>query len=196
MLDMVHDIQSVYRKLVHSMSRPGTITNFVEEVEKLEQEQLVFSSTELIARTLLDTEVTFCIISPRAAEVTSIFTQTTYAKEATVQSADYIFVLGDAVPGALLDTIQAAKAGELNDPHSAATIIVEVNSLFGATELTLTGPGIQTTDSLSMNLREDWIELRAERNSEFPLGIDLLFTDVDHHVVALPRTTQVVKKEV
>ncbi|MDH6374061.1 alpha-D-ribose 1-methylphosphonate 5-triphosphate synthase subunit PhnH [Paenibacillus sp. PastF-3] len=195
MLDMVHDIQSVYRKLVHSMSRPGTITNLSEEAEKLDN-QGVFPSTQLIARTLLDTEVTFSIVSSRAAEITSLFSQMTYAKEAAIEAADYIFVLEDAVSGAWLETIQAAKVGELIDPHAAATIIFEVEDLFGGTTLRLSGPGILTTASIAMNMREDWVELRADRNSEFPLGVDLLFTDVDHRVLALPRTTQVVKEEV
>lgn len=195
MLDMVHDIQSAYRKLVHSMSRPGTITDLSDEAENLDH-QGVFPSTQLIARTLLDTEVTFCIVSSRAAEVTSLFSQMTYAKEAAIEAADYIFVLEDAVSGAWLDTIQVAKAGELIDPHAAATIIIEVGNLFGDTPLRLTGPGIQSTTTFAMNMREDWVELRAERNSEFPLGLDLLFTDVDHRVLALPRTTQVVKEGV
>lgn len=195
MLDMVHDIQSVYRKLVHSMSRPGTVTDLSDEAEKLNK-QGVFPSTQLIARTLLDTEVTFCIVSSRAAEVTSLFSQMTYAKEAAIEAADYIFVLEDAASGAWLNTIHAAKIGELINPHAAATIIIEVENLFGATTLQLAGPGIQTTATMAMDMREDWVELRAERNSEFPLGLDLLFTDVDHRVLALPRTTQVVKEGV
>ncbi|TDF94739.1 phosphonate C-P lyase system protein PhnH [Paenibacillus piri] len=195
-LDMVHDIQTAYRKLVDSMSRPGTISDLSEEAGKLERDQALLPGTLILAQMLLDTEVTFKVISQREAMAAHMLNQLTYAKEADVEEADFIFVLNDAAPGAWLRTLEAVKIGELNDPHSSATVIIETESLSGGTTLRLTGPGIQHTAYVGLQLKEDWVDVRAERNAEFPLGLDLLFTDANHRVLALPRTTQVVKEEV
>lgn len=195
-LDMVHDIQAAYRKLVDSMSRPGTIADISEEAGKLGQDQVILPGTLLLAHMLLDTEVTFKVVSERETEASHLLSQITYAKEAGIAEADYIFVLGDAAPGAWVATLEAVKIGELNDPHNSATVVIEVDRLFGEAALLLKGPGIQHMTPIQLQMKEDWIAVRAERNAEFPIGLDLLFADAEHRVLALPRTTQVVKEEV
>lgn len=195
MLDMVHDIQTAYRKLVDSMSRPGKLADLSEEASKLAAGSVMLGATQIVAHMLLDTEVTFKVVSAREQEAASMIGQMTYAKEASLEAADYIFVLQDAPPGAWQMAIARAKHGELGDPHQSATIIFEQESLNGSASLRLTGPGIQHATSLRLSMEEDWIDLRAERNSEFPLGIDMLFTDRCHRILALPRTTQLVHEE-
>ncbi|MCY9657895.1 phosphonate C-P lyase system protein PhnH [Paenibacillus chondroitinus] len=196
MLDMVHDIQTAYRKLIDSMSKPGTISDLSEEAEKLEQLQGYLPATYIAARMLLDTEVTFKVVSKREKEMALALSQSTYAKEVELEEADFIFVLSDAEPSELLRALQTAKIGELQDPHSSATIIIETEGLSGGTKLLLSGPGIRTTVKAEMHVADEWIDIRAERNAEFPLGLDLIFTDASHGMLALPRTTQVTKEEV
>ncbi|MBP1967522.1 phosphonate C-P lyase system protein PhnH [Paenibacillus aceris] len=195
-LDMVHDIQAAYRKLIDSMSKPGTISDLSEEAGKLEQFQGCLPATYIAAQMLLDTEVTFKVVSEREGEVTHLLSQSTYAKEAALEEADFIFVLRDAAPGYVYSALEAAKIGELMDPHCSATLIIEAEGLSCGTKLELSGPGIQTTAKVEIQAAEDWIDIRAERNAEFPLGLDLIFTDTSHRILALPRTTQVVKEEI
>lgn len=195
-LDMVHDIQAAYRKLIDSMSKPGIISDLSEEAEKLELFQGCLPATYIAAQMLLDTEVTFKVVSERVGEVTHLLSQSTYAKESALEEADFIFVLRDAAPGYLYCALETAKVGELMDPHCSATVIIETESLSCGTKLRLSGPGIQTTAPAEIHAAEDWIDIRAERNKEFPLGLDLIFTDTSHRILALPRTTQVVKEEI
>jgi alpha-D-ribose 1-methylphosphonate 5-triphosphate synthase subunit PhnH len=196
MLDMVHDIQTAYRKLIDSMSKPGTISDLAEEAGKLEQLEGYLPATYIAARMLLDTEVTFKVVSKREKEMALALSQSTYAKEVELEEADFIFILSDAEPSDFIGALQTAKIGELQDPHSSATIIIETAGLSGGTKLLLSGPGIQTTDKAEIQVTWEWIAIRAERNIEFPLGLDLIFTDSSHRMLALPRTTQVMKEEV
>lgn len=194
-LDIVHDIQISYRKLIDSLSRPGLIADLAEEAEKLDAGTGCLPATRILAQMLLDTEVSFKVVSPQEAEVTHFFGQLTYAKEADITHADYIFVLGDAAPGDLLRALQTAKIGELQNPHCSATLIIEAASLAEGSGWRLTGPGIRTEAHISMRLEEGWDIVRAERNAEFPLGLDLIFVDRRHRLLALPRTAQTSKKE-
>lgn len=198
MLDMVHDIQTAYRKLVDSMSRPGTISDLSEEAMKLEQSEGYLPATLIAARMLLDTEVTFKVVSKREKEMTLALSQSTYAKEVELEEADFIFILSDAEPSDFIGALETAKIGELQDPHNSATIIIETAGLSGGdgTKLLLSGPGIQTTAKAEIQVTNEWMAIRAERNNEFPLGMDLIFTDASHRMLALPRTTQVMKEEV
>lgn len=194
-LDLVHDVQRAYRKLLDSLSRPGTISDLTEEAGMLEADKGCLPATRIMADMLLDTEVSFKVFSERETQVTQWFKQSSYAREAEVTEADYIFVLRDAKPNDLLHALQAAKIGDLRDPHFSATLIIETESLSGGTKLCLAGPGIQSTASAEMLMNKHWLDARAERNAEFPLGLDCIFVDADHRLLALPRTTQVLVEE-
>ncbi|WP_127581373.1 phosphonate C-P lyase system protein PhnH [Paenibacillus koleovorans] len=199
-LDFVHDIQTSYRKVVQAMARPGLVVDLAEEAGKLEPEGGCYPTTMLLAHMLLDTEVTFKVVSgEEAAVMTQFLNQTTYARAVETEKADYVFVLRDAVPEDVLHTLRNAKIGKLADPHHSATVIIEVESISEAQGhgrgLRLRGPGIQTASYVQLEPQPDWVELRAERNVEFPLGLDLLFMDAEHRLFALPRTTQVEREE-
>ncbi|MFC5447422.1 phosphonate C-P lyase system protein PhnH [Paenibacillus aestuarii] len=195
-LDMVHDIQSAYRQLVDSMSRPGLITSVAEEAGKLGELPSLLPATLIVAQMLLDTEVTFKVVAEREGQAAHLLSQLTYAKEAALEEADYIFVLSDASQEQRLQAMQAAKIGELRDPHHAATVIMETSSLTGGPKLRLSGPGIQSVAQAEIDMDGSWVDVRAERNVEFPLGLDLIFTDNTHRLLALPRTTQVAKEAI
>lgn len=195
-LDLVHDIQSVYRKTLDSMSRPGLISNITHQSEKANIEISCFGSTLVLVLMLFDTEVKFKVCSEREAEVAKFINQLTYAKATEVESADYILVLQDAKPEDLEKAFRNAYPGDLLDPHKAATLIIEVDYVGNDGGLTLMGPGIETECYVDVKATDSWVDLRAEKNSEYPLGIDLIFTDRDDNLLCLPRTTQISKRVV
>lgn len=197
-LDIVHDLQSVYRKIVDSTSRPGLISDLGREATLLEfdNETGCSDSLLLLALTLLDTEVSFKVYSAQASAVTRKINQLTYAKAAEADQADYIFVLQDAEQGALEEAIQKGKPGTLKNPHKSATIIAEVEAVTNDETLLLKGPGIQTIISINVHVSENWVENRWEKNMEYPIGIDLMFIDINHQLLSLPRTTQITKNRV
>ncbi|WP_416827532.1 phosphonate C-P lyase system protein PhnH [Ectobacillus polymachus] len=194
MLDAVHDIQTSYRKVIDSMARPGSISNLVDEVKKWEGVSPCFPSTLLLARMLLDTEVSFKVFSNQERPITRFLHQLTYAKAVDTKHADFIFLLDDAPSGSLQLAVQEAKIGELMNPHTSATIIVETNALSNEAVLSLRGPGIQEVSFVKVDVSEEWIAIRTDKNKEYPLGIDLIFVDREHQLLCLPRTTQVIKE--
>jgi alpha-D-ribose 1-methylphosphonate 5-triphosphate synthase subunit PhnH len=190
--DRVHDIQTAYRKVLEALSRPGEIAHLDEEAQKAEG--LLpgcLPSTAVLALMLLDTEVTFKVVSEREDEVIAWFNRLTSAKAADAEQADYIFVLQDARPGDFEQVLLAAKSGTLEDPHQSATLIVEAASVTDGPALRLTGPGIAQENSARIGAPGDWIEVRARNNNEYPMGVDLLFVDANHRLIGLPRTTQI-----
>ncbi|MEC1523816.1 phosphonate C-P lyase system protein PhnH [Neobacillus niacini] len=197
-LDIVHDLQSVYRKMVDSTSRPGLISDLKKEAALIEAEDNkgCTPSLLLLAQTLFDQEVSFKVFSTQADTVTQTINQLTYAKPTETKNADYLLILQDAKKGSLEEAIINAKAGTLKNPHTSATIIVEVDSVTSGEALLLKGPGIHTTELIFLDLNENWLESRQEKNKEYPLGIDLIFIDQHHQLLSLPRTTQITRNRV
>lgn len=193
-VDLVHDIHAAYRKVIDSMSRPGMISNLQEEAQKFDFQTNCLPSTEVMALMLLDTEVTFNVFSKREEQITGMMNQLTYAKTAEADQADFIFILKDCDQEQLEAAIQAAKIGSLMNPHESATLIIETESVSTGIELVLTGPGIETGHTAGIANADTWLDLRNEKNKEFPLGIDIVFTDGHHSILCLPRTTQIRKR--
>ena len=197
-LDIVHDLQSVYRKLVDSTSRPGLISDLRKEAVLVEEEAKKGCSASilLVALTLFDQEVSFKVFSPRADSVSKTINQLTYAKPTEAKNADFLLILQDAKEGCFEEAIINAKAGTLKNPHTSAFIIVEVESVTSGEALLLKGPGIHTTELVHVDINENWVESRHEKNKEYPLGIDLIFIDQNHQLLSLPRTTQITRDRV
>lgn len=195
-LDLVHDIQKVYRKTLDSMSRPGLISNINEQAGKLDVAIGCFRSTLVLALMLFDTEVKFKVYSERATEITKFINQLTYAKETEAESADFILILNDAKTDELEKALLLAYSGDLLNPHQGATILVEADFVSNDRDLILTGPGIAEERSIKVKVSGNWVDIRSEKNIEYPLGIDLIFTDRDDNIICLPRTTQIVKQVV
>jgi len=176
-MDLVHDLQSAYRKVLFSMSRPGVISNLGFEAAKVELAAPCYPETLLLALMLLDTEVSFNVVSPRAAELTRIFSQLTYATASKGHEADFIFVLADADSRIMEEALTIAKPGTLIDPQRSATVIVEADEIASGQGLALSGPGVEDEHLVEIKTSGQWIKKREEQTKEYPLGIDLIFLD-------------------
>ncbi|KLU60269.1 alpha-D-ribose 1-methylphosphonate 5-triphosphate synthase subunit PhnH [Peptococcaceae bacterium CEB3] len=195
-LDLVHDLQAVYRKTLASMSCPGLISNIREQAGKLDWETGCFSSTVLLILMLLDTEKRFKVYSEQEEATTWLINQLTYAQATETEQADFVLVLNTARVGDLEEALRRANPGNLLNPHKGATVFVEADALSGENELILCGPGIAGASYISVRTKGSWIEARAAKNFEYPLGVDLIFTDSGDNVLCLPRTTQIARQEV
>lgn len=187
----MHDLQSAYRKLLHAMSRPGIVTQLDTEIAKLERTAPCYPSTQLMALMLLDTEVSFSVVSPQATELARRFSQLTYAKAVSCNDADYIFVLADALGDALEHALAAAKSGHLINPALAATVVIEAKAITPGQGLALSGPGILGVHRVDIKTGGEWLGQRKQQVREYPLGIDLVFLDPGGGVVCIPRTTAI-----
>lgn len=192
-LDIVHDIQTAYRSVLDSLSRPGLVSHLADQANHLDIDCDCYPTTLILAMMLLDTEVTFAVVGVREQQeqVKRLINQLTFAKEVDIDQANYVFVLKSAEPQQLEAAIEMAKAGELINPHESATIIVEAQLVSNERGMLLKGPGIQTQSMARVERSGEWVRARAQKNAEFPLGIDLLFVDEEHRLLGLPRTTQI-----
>lgn len=195
-IDQVHDLQQVYRKILHSMSRPGTISSLTDIAERLDLNLPCYDATILSAMTFLDAETTFHILSEDQQELIEKISEYTSAKYAPINVADFVIVLREDTETAIQSAIQNCKNGTLIDPQLSSTWIIESAPLSNEGELTLTGPGIQNTSKVHTSFNQSMWQARNEKTKEYPLGIDLIFTDEHAQVVCIPRTTSISIKEV
>lgn len=195
-IEIVHQTQEVFRMILHCMSRPGTIEN-IRDIEKTinahgDCPQSIF----VTAITLLDAEVSFCVIGEHAREIEESLSSFTFAKVADVEEADYIFVMKDTPKKLMRHVLKFAKKGTFENPDRSATILVETEKLSNEPSLTLRGPGIQDTVMVEIAESTFWLTAREEANHEFPLGIDMILIDEESNLMCLPRTTTIQNSEV
>ncbi len=194
MIDIVHDIAGSYRELVEANSYPGNVVSLKKYIKNNTLDIPFQAATLLFVYMLLDSEVTFCVVGKEAEQASEFISKLTYAKRASLEEADYIFVLSTALDIEKIQAIKSSKAGTLVDPHNSATIICEAESVLSGETMTIVGPGIENEAQISMDFAAGWQKERVEKNLEFPMGIEMYFIDEKSKLLALPRTT-IVKSE-
>lgn len=192
--DYVHDVQRAYRKLIDSISKPGTMVSLYEESRKLDSVANCNRSILVLMLMLLDAEVTFHILGGETQNISRYINQLTYSKVVPLEEADFIYVLEGADSEELEGAIIRCKIGDLVNPHLSATLIIEVEKISNHRDLVLSGPGIKGKKYISISGETDWVRLRAEKNIEYPLGIEMYFVDKNYNLLALPRTTKITKR--
>lgn len=186
-IDVVHDMQETYRKLLYSMSRPGNVSSLVQKKEPWIP---CHSATFLTALTLLDAEVSFHVVVDKQ-NLGKILSEYTFARQESVEKADYIFVPNGTEEAEMIGSMKECKIGNLLDPQLSATWIIETDEILEDGSLTLTGPGIKDETLLHIKKSDLFWKMREEKIKEYPLGIDFIFTDTSSKLVCIPRTTNV-----
>jgi alpha-D-ribose 1-methylphosphonate 5-triphosphate synthase subunit PhnH len=127
---------------------------------------------------------------PRGAqEHERLLSQLTYGRAAAPEIAEFQFVLAGS--DKVRDALHDASIGTLEEPHRGATLFIEVEALGEGGDLRIEGPGVKGCVRICVEgLPPDWIEARAERCSEYPLGIDVYLVDGAGRLVGLPRTAR------
>ena len=209
-MDRVHDLQKAFRRMVAAHSFPGRILSLADILGGVDDDLVLPAHLCVPAMTLLDAEMGFAVASPRSDEQSRLISQLTYARPLPATEAD--FLLAGAGDNYVLAALEAAKEGTLENPHEGATVIMEVAGMSsddpsnaeGAwdaeaaaageaedwPEWILTGPGIETRRCLRVAGSPRWADVRAERNREFPMGVDVILVDPSGRLAALPRTTK------
>ena len=184
--DEVFDAQEHFRLILDSMARPGKIN--VIPMQEIDEPITINNASALIAFALLNTDVTFCTINDNeAAEFIALHTS---AKIADIHTANFVFI--DGLQGS--EFISALKTGTLPYPEDSATIIADVTRISEAKmsnsiAITLKGPGISGTETVYVSgLNTGLLDELKQQNLEFPLGIDLILTDSDNHMICIPRS--------
>lgn len=164
---------------MQAMSNPGRIIPAESSQEGL---------LHLVCQTLMDQEVGLAVIGRNVkSRMIKEIKLATGCFCTSVQKADFIIVTGGSSDGALAD----APRGSLEYPDQGATVIYPVQRLgFGNLSLVMRGPGIRDTVKTEMEgILTQEIKLAAGINSEFPLGLELIFID-DRSIMAIPRSAE------
>jgi len=95
--------------------------------------------------------------------------------------------------GRAIPDFNSFAQGSEEYPDRSTTLIVQVEG-FAGPAITLTGPGIKSTQAFSAHPLPDDFTVRMANNRElFPRGIDLVFV-AGHRIAALPRSVRIVEE--
>lgn len=162
-----------YKSMMDTLSMPGIVAKI----------QPLFDSNLLaIANVLLFSEVSFFY---NGDEDMSLVEAITNPNITTNDKADYVF--SDVINDSL---ITEAKKGDYMNPDFSATLIFKCED-FNTTKVSLSGPGIDGTKELSLPCDKSFIEILMDKNSDYPLGVEIYFINNSGEIMALSRTTKV-----
>ncbi len=170
--------QENFRVLLDSMAHPGRILKLPDDFPA-------------VLYTLLDHEVTFTVIGPGANEefIHRIY-QMTKSTYVGIDEADYVVVKGGSSGGMLAHI----RRGELEFPDRGAAVFYEIDELGGKMGgiIELRGPGVK--DSIELNvygIDNSDLSIINQINSEYPLGIDIIFIDRSMNIASIPRSSRI-----
>ena len=190
--------QSLYRKVLCALSRPGELQEIDEKIIEgldLDKEESPYGSVYLdaLALMVLDQQISFCVLGKIASQASEYFHAERQAQVSDASTADFLFVpqCDEEAYQAILD----AKPGTLIDPHTSCTAFVLLDEISLAPEgaaqkrISLKGPGIKETNEVYLS-DERALKARVARADEYPCGIDMLFVDKNGKLFGLPRSSE------
>ncbi|MEW9121514.1 MAG: phosphonate C-P lyase system protein PhnH [Thermotaleaceae bacterium] len=184
--DQEQDCQQIFRSLLHALSNPGEIQNIFQFTKEIKDPSGVIVS---LAMTLLDKETSFSLIG--APELSEDISQMTYAKVLHEAGADFIFVMKKSTLEEIEKIMALASPGTLVEPHKNTVFIVGVEAFDGSGNCVWTGPGIQSSKAVSLDIYgRQWIEQRDWMNYEYPMGIDIFFVTPGGEIMGIPRNVK------
>lgn len=184
----VFDAQIIFRKIMDSMARPGKINN-IADIQITPPEYLNKSSA-LIGFSLLNSDVTFFSVNNQDEVNEYLKINTSSIPVLKVENASYVFISGNSAS----EIVRNIKKGELEYPEDSATLIIDVEKIeklpIGQTfEIVLKGPGVKTEETVYVKgITKEILEEIKIANREYPLGIDVILSDVDGNITCIPRT--------
>jgi len=185
--DPVHDSQAVFRVLLDSLARPGTIGE-VRSTLAAEGALADVPTSAIAALLTLADFATPVWIQQRDDALASTVRFHTGAPLVDSPS-DAAFAYIDAP--ADMPSPDSFALGEPETPDRAATLFIRVDAFDGGRSLTLTGPGIETTVTIApVGIPDEFWRARAALAPAFPCGIDCYLVS-GPAVIGIPRTTHV-----
>jgi alpha-D-ribose 1-methylphosphonate 5-triphosphate synthase subunit PhnH len=171
---------ATFRVLLQAVSRPG-------KVYKLSHDDTQQYPVVELLGCLLDNEVSLAVLDDSALE--KAIARHTKSLLAPPEEADFVV----ASSGSTCGRLTGFKRGTLDYPDAGATVVYLVEKLEPeGGEVSLTGPGVNGTISLSISgfdMRE--LDRLREVNIEYPLGLDVIFIDRDSRIACFPRSTKI-----
>jgi len=110
----------------------------------------------------------------------------TGAKRKSVETTDYLFL---ERPDSAL--IEKSREGTHESPELSATFFIKKDSFAIGTDCRISGPGIDGQKNMTLPLDEEFINVLLNKNSRFPLGVDVFLISNQGEVIGIPRTLKI-----
>jgi alpha-D-ribose 1-methylphosphonate 5-triphosphate synthase subunit PhnH len=179
--------QSTFRKVMDAMARPGSIQTIAPTAGAPAP---LAQAAAAAALALFDHDTPIWLDAPFASETVTQWLRFNTGCPIVADRAQAAFALAGAEA---LPRLETFALGTPDYPDRSTTLVLQLASLTDGERLTLSGPGIRGTASLSpAGLPQDFIAQLAANRALFPRGVDLLLV-CGHDVAALPRTTIVAR---
>ena len=183
LLDAVHETQLAFGAALDALARPGQIRSIGAPLPGV----ALGGAMARLLLTLCDDEtpVWWQYSDPDLQSWLRFHTSAALAERPALASFAVMTDAGHAP--ALADFALGSAAA----PEFSSTLLIELPALDGGPALDWRGPGIESTQRVTLQglPAEFWLQWQANQAS-FPQGVDIIFT-CDQHVIGLPRTTQV-----
>jgi alpha-D-ribose 1-methylphosphonate 5-triphosphate synthase subunit PhnH len=186
----IHDAQRYYRLLMDSMARPGKINTFYDK--DIFPPADLNKATSLIAFALLNADVFFHYAGENVDAVNNYILLNTSSSPVDAEYADFVFQKGNVQSS----VISRMKVGSLAYPEEGATVVMDVqyissDPLEECIRVMLKGPGVDGEKAVYVKgLSGDMLTELADVNIEFPLGVDLILTDIHNNIICIPRSNR------
>ena len=184
--DNVHDAQSTFRSILQALAEPGLLQTLPVAVTGPAP---LSSAMTALCLTLADFETPVWLDNAARVRAVESYLRFHCSCPLTAQpSLAHFAVLTQPASGSALEGF---AEGTMEYPDRSATLFIEVPSLTDGPTMTLSGPGIDGTQTLRVGgLPDDFRLFWAANGARFPLGVDIIFCCGDA-IAGLPRTTQI-----
>lgn len=178
--DPAQDSQRCFRRVLEAMSRPGRI----ERMPALaEVPAPLNNAAAAVLLTLADADTPVWLDAPQPLDWLRFHCGCPVVAEAA--AARFVLATG-GMPG-----LAGLARGTEEEPHLAATLLLQVKALRAGEGWRLTGPGIEREHLLAVEgLPADFLAQWAANRAGFPRGVDVVLCAGDS-LACLPRTVAI-----
>ena len=180
----VADAQYSFRRILKALSEPGVCI----QLPAMQGFGALGSASACVLLTLIDQDTPLWLSASLNDEILRKNLRFHTGAVLTDNPAAVSFALAD--PALDSATLLAFPCGDEMSPELATSVIVQLAGLTGGTSLRLSGPGIESSRTISPQLPDAVRDYLTRRPHRFPLGLDFMFT-CGEELIAIPRTTRV-----
>lgn len=193
--DEVFDSQKNYKVLMEGMSRPGKI--FKLHQHGFERYPDSFNPWFMtVLKTLGDNNVSFSLSKLSNDAFKDYIRINTGMVLTSYETADYAIFEGKIFD----ESFTGLKPGTLEFPEDSATAVISVIKISDSfsdlaskdsIRIYMSGPGIKDVNCVQITGLDRRYAIGAlEMNEVFPLGVDLIFVDMEGNLTCMARTTK------
>lgn len=194
-----HCMQRAFRQVLDAFSHPGTVRRIEPEPARAESPETFGASLETLVRLFVDQAVSFCVRDREPHEEERYLVSETHAPCVPCRKAGFIVVPAHAGTTIMREAVLEASRGTFLAPEGGATMLMgcehiavagaEVSRTLSTVEVR--GPGVADVNRFEID-QTAWAEARAERDDEYPCGIEIVLVDAVGNLVAVPRSSGLV----